>query len=171
MSCRYDYILNDYQGNVRVVISHNCVLEEVNAYYPYGGLLGASSAGVQARKYGGKELDRENGLDWLDSQARMYDPLTGRTPTMDPMSEKYYHLSPYLWCAGNPLRFIDLTGKEYGDHFITANAAAKDFGKIYNALSIMDDRERGAVIYKVINGKSSYYDENGNLIDNKIKEY
>ena len=49
----------------------------------YGGLLGAPATGVQARKYGGKELDRENALDWLDSQARIYDPLTGRTPTMD----------------------------------------------------------------------------------------
>lgn len=77
----------------------------------YGGITGAPATGVQARKYGGKELDRENGLDWLDSQARMYDPLTGRTPTMDPMSEKYYHLSPYLWCSGNPVRNTDPTGE------------------------------------------------------------
>ena len=75
-----------------------------------GGITGAPATVVQARKYGGKELDRENGLDWYDSQARMYDPLIGRTPTMDPMSEKYYHLSPYLWCAGNPIRYTDPTG-------------------------------------------------------------
>ena len=74
------------------------------------------SGNYQLSQYGGKELDRENGLDWLDSHARMYDFIIGRTPTMDPMSEKYYPLSPYLWCAGNPLRFIDLTGKEYCDH-------------------------------------------------------
>ena len=85
MSCRYDHILNDYQRNVRAVVSQNGVLEEVNGNYPYGGLLGAPATGVQARKYGGKELDRENGLDWYDSQARMYDPLIGRTPTQDPM--------------------------------------------------------------------------------------
>ena len=33
------------------------------------------NAGVQPYKYGTKELDRLNGLDWYDSQARMYDPL------------------------------------------------------------------------------------------------
>ena len=85
MLCRYDYILNDYQGNVRAVISQNGVLEEVNGYYPYGGITGAPATGVQPLKYGGKELDRENGLDWYDSQARMYDPLIGRAPTQDPM--------------------------------------------------------------------------------------
>ena len=128
MLCRYDYILNDYQGNVRAVISQNGVLEEVNGYYPYGGITGAPATGVQARKYGGKELDRENGLDWLDSHARMYDPLIGRTPTMDPMSEKYYHLSPHLWCAGNPVKFIDKSGK-----YIMISG--KNGGIAYNAIS------------------------------------
>ena len=39
-SC-YHYRIADYQGNVRAIISQNGVLEEVNGYYPYGGLTGA----------------------------------------------------------------------------------------------------------------------------------
>ena len=108
------YHIKDYQGNVRAVIDHAGVLKEVNNYYPYGALMGGGSvggnAGVQPYKYGGKELDRQNGLDWYDSQARMYDPLLGRTPTMDPLSEKYYSISPYAWCAGNPVYNIDPDG-------------------------------------------------------------
>ena len=61
-------------------------------------------------KHGGKELDRENGLDWYDSQARHYDPTAGRTPTMDSKAESFYSMSPYLWCAGNPVRNIDPDG-------------------------------------------------------------
>lgn len=38
---------------------------------------------------------------------RWYDALIGRTSTLDPKAEKYYNLSPYTWCAGNPVRFID----------------------------------------------------------------
>ena len=38
--------------------------------------------------------------------------LLGRTTTMDPLTEKYYSLSPYLWCAGNPLKFIDPDGND-----------------------------------------------------------
>ena len=67
--------------------------------------------GVQPYKYGAKELDRQNGLDWYDSQARMYDPVLGRTPTMDPKAEDYAPISPYAWCAGNPVRNIDPDGK------------------------------------------------------------
>ena len=72
----------------------------------------------QPYKYGGKELDRENGLDLLDFGARQYDPATGRFTTVDPKAESYYHLSPYLYCAANPIRHIDPSGMEL---FFTGN--------------------------------------------------
>ena len=82
----------------------NDTMVESNEYYPYGGLFSAA-ASAQPYKYGSKELDRTHGLDLYDSQARWYDALTGRTTTMDPLAEKYYSLSPYLWCAGNPVKY------------------------------------------------------------------
>ena len=105
------FYIKDYQGNVRVVLNQANQPVEVNSYYPYGGLMAATTTeGTQPYKYSTKELDRENGLDWYDSKARMYDPTIGRTPTQDPMAEKYYSISPYLWCAGNPITFTDPTG-------------------------------------------------------------
>jgi hypothetical protein len=32
--------------------------------------------------------------------------------TLDPLAEKYYAVSPYAYCANNPVRFIDITGEE-----------------------------------------------------------
>ena len=124
----YYYYIKDYQGNVRAVIDQNGVLKEINNYYPYGGLMGAASTGVQPNKYGGKELDRQNGLDWYDSQARMLDPMVGRTTTMDPLSEKYYSISPYAWCANNPINLID----DNGQAFKAAITAWKYIKKAYN---------------------------------------
>lgn len=72
----------------------------------------AATAGVQPYKYGAKELDRENGLDLYDSHARFYDSMIGRTTSQDPLAEKYSGVSPYLWCAGNPIKFIDKNGKQ-----------------------------------------------------------
>lgn len=108
----FHYHIIDYQGSIRAVIDENGTLEEINHYYPYGGLMGASTMGVQPHKYGAKELDRENGLDLYDSQARHYDPIIPRTTTMDPKSETYYPVSPYTWCAANPLKYIDFDGNE-----------------------------------------------------------
>ncbi len=53
------------------------------------------SGNYQLSQYGGKELDRENGLDWLDSQARIYDFIIGRTPTIDPHNFNLYKISHY----------------------------------------------------------------------------
>lgn len=55
----------------------------------------------------GNILSGENSLDLYDSKARFYDSMIGRTTSQDPLAEKYYHLSPYLWCAANPIKFGD----------------------------------------------------------------
>ena len=52
----------------------------------------------------------ENSLDLYDSHARFYDSMIGRTTSQDPLAEKDYHLSPYLWCAANPIKYIDENG-------------------------------------------------------------
>lgn len=102
--------VKDYQGNVRAVLDQNHNVVERNDYYPYGGLINASDTQLQPYKYSAKELDRENGLDLYDSQARWFDPMLPQTTTQDPLAEKYFSISPYTWCAGNPVRFIDPLG-------------------------------------------------------------
>ena len=104
--------LKDYQGNVRTVLNQNGTVVERNSYYPYGGLIDANESTFQPYKYSSKELDRENGLDLYDSQARWYDSMLPGTTTQDPLAEKYFSISPYIWCAGNPVRFIDPSGKD-----------------------------------------------------------
>ena len=111
---KYHYYIQDHQGNNRVVIDQDGNVEEVNDYYPFGGLLSSSvSNAVQPYKYNGKELDRKNGLDWYDYGARMYDAALGRWHAVDPMSEKYYSWSPYIYCANNPIRYVDPIGMDW----------------------------------------------------------
>ena len=120
----YYFYIKDYQGNIRVVLNQSNQPIELNSYYPYGALMAATATeGSQPYKYSTKELDRENGLDLYDSKTRMYDPTIGRTPTQDPMAEKYYSMSPYLWCAANPITFTDPTGKEILLFGTSANVA------------------------------------------------
>lgn len=108
----YHYYLKDHQGNNRVVLHQNgTTVEQVNHYYPFGGLFGEGvSTSNQAYKYNGKELDRMHGLDWYDYFTRMHDSSLGRFTIMDPLAEKYYSISPYVYCINNPVKFIDLQG-------------------------------------------------------------
>ena len=59
----------------------------------------------------GKETDCETGYSYFG--ARYYDPtlLTSWT-AVDPMADKYPSLSPYNYCAWNPMKLVDPDGEE-----------------------------------------------------------
>ena len=48
----------------------------------------------------------------LDFGARMYDPTTARWTAQDPLAEKYYAVSPYAYCLGNPISLFDPNGTD-----------------------------------------------------------
>ena len=107
----YHYYLKDHLGNNRVVVSPAGTAEQINHYYPFGGLFGESTSGSTQRfKFNGKEFDRTHGVDWYDYGARHMSPDAGRFTTIDPMAEKYYNTSPYAYCANNPINAIDMKG-------------------------------------------------------------
>ena len=60
--------------------------------------------------------------------ARYYESLTGRWLQVDPLNYKYLDLSPYSYCANNPLLLIDPDGKDWLQalgHVLSAIANAK----------------------------------------------
>ena len=46
----------------------------------------------------------------MDFGARFYDPATAIFLQQDPLAEKYYNISPYAYCANNPVNFVDPDG-------------------------------------------------------------
>lgn len=60
----------------------------------------------------GKEKDSETGFYYFG--ARYYDPsLSGLFISIDPMADKYPSLSPYAYCAWNPVKLVDPDGKDF----------------------------------------------------------
>ena len=53
----------------------------------------------------------EKDIDSIDFGARLYSPVIRRWATPDPKSEDWYGISPYAYCAGDPVNFVDPDGK------------------------------------------------------------
>ena len=112
----YCHYIKDYQGNNIAVVKAdaNGAPEVVSAtlMYPFGGELTEMSA-TDRYRFGGKELDTRGGLFHYDFGARHYDPVLPMFNGYDRRAEKYYHLSPFAYCAGNPIRYVDPSGMEW----------------------------------------------------------
>ena len=107
---RYVYV-RDVQGNIRAVVGENNAVAEQTDYYPYGmPMADVNSASAQPFKFGGKELEREGGMDYYDFEARRLDFALGRFTSPDPLCEQTPEVSPYAYCAADPVNFIDPTG-------------------------------------------------------------
>ena len=48
-----------------------------------------------------------HGLNTYDYGARQYNPVTARWDRMDPLCEKYYGVSPYVYCGNDPIKHVD----------------------------------------------------------------
>ena len=120
----YYYYRCDHLGNNREVwpasytwgsTTHAAATVQRTQYYPSGLPWHTNTgigAGVQNRKYNGKEFVEMHGLDEYDSEARWYYPAIMRTTTMDPHCESYYDTSPYAWCGNNPVNAFDPDGRD-----------------------------------------------------------
>ena len=157
----YHYYDRDHQGNIRAVVNSDGTVEQIMNYYPFGTPFSDNTAmnpDYQPYKYNGKEFESMHGRNAYDYGARFYDPLLPTWDRMDPLCEKYYHVSPYAYCLNNPVRFYDKDGCAPGDFFPTVEEAAIDFGLFYNDNSIREKREYGSYIIKVrnMNGEWGY---------------
>ena len=113
----FHYYEKDHLGSVRMVVNENGTIEQVNHYYPFGGVYGDLSynSELQRNKYVGKEFDHMYGLDWYDHGARMYDAARVVWDRIDNSGEKNSDISPYLYCHDNAINKFDPDGND--DYF------------------------------------------------------
>ena len=57
-----------------------------------------------------KESDLAEGI--YTTEYRLYDARVGRWLSVDPLLEKYLGMSPYNYCAGNPVKLVDVDGRQ-----------------------------------------------------------
>ena len=111
--------VTDHLGSVRVVVDGvSGEVVESNDYYPFGSRWNVAAGlkdDTNRFRYNSKEEQFRFGTPYVDYGARQYDPILGRWFAQDPLSEKYYGISPYAFCAGNPVKYLDPDGRYFDD--------------------------------------------------------
>ena len=108
-----EYFHSDAIGSVRLVTDANGQVVQRYDYLPFGEPWG--SAGLETRRFGGKERDVETGLDYFG--ARYYQSQTGRFTSTDPVLDMKGALvdpqqwNRYVYVRNNPLRYVDPDGR------------------------------------------------------------
>ena len=106
-------------GNDGTIDYYVADITSATDYYPFGSPMDGRAFSGEKYRFGfnGKENDDELKGDGnsLDFGARIYDSRLGRWLSLDPLMTKYASLTPYNFCANNPVIFIDPDGKKIVD--------------------------------------------------------
>ena len=107
------YYHTNHLGSTAFVTDNNATITQGFLYAPFGEITTEYNANfgnnvLPKYSFNAKELDEETGMYYYE--ARYYKPpvFTSR----DAMFEKYFWMSPYAYCANNPVKYVDPTGKK-----------------------------------------------------------
>jgi len=166
------YYNKDHLGNNREVLDHRGAVRQVTSYYPFGAPYADDAAisgtGIQPYKYNGKELDLMHGLNTYDYGARQYYSILGRWDRVDPLCERYYSTSPYVYCENDPVNAIDPDGR-FG--FKVLAKAAYKVGKTVakNGLSSLTKSATYAAAFNdVVEDANTVFDSNASTGDRVV---
>ena len=108
---------SDHLGSASWVTDTNGTAYQHLQYMPWGEpLLDQRKSGYTYNTrytFSGKERDEETGYSYFG--ARHYNSDISIWLSVDPMSDKYPGVSPYVYCGNNPVRLLDKDGRDYTD--------------------------------------------------------
>ena len=117
--------IRDHLGSIRTVLditrdtsevsNPTLAILEQNDYLPFGTRVNITAQAYDPAnryRFNGKEEQVTGSLGLTDYGARFYDCILPRWTTQDPLAEKYYSTSPYVFCNNNPVNFVDPDGRK-----------------------------------------------------------
>ena len=107
------YYHPNHLGSTSFVTDQNQNITQGFLYAPFGEITTEYNVNfgnnvIPKYAFNAKELDEETGMYYYE--ARYYAPpaFTSR----DPLFEKYFWMSPYAYCANNPVKYVDPSGED-----------------------------------------------------------
>ena len=102
----------EHLGSSSLITDGTGALTQHIQYVPFGEVFveERTNSWSTPYKFNGKELDEETGLYYY--HARYYDPRLSVWLSVDPLAEKYFWTSSYVYCLNNPVKYTDPDGKQ-----------------------------------------------------------
>ena len=108
-----NYYICDHLGSVRAITdSYGEVLDTFD-YMPYGSEISSTSSTTTDYRFTGKEKQPMFGNSNIYDSFARFQNTYGRFMSIDPKAESFYHISPYTYCAGDPVNLVDPKGTEF----------------------------------------------------------
>ena len=104
---------SDHLGSTSYITDDKANITQYDAYLPYGELLVDEHSSTEdlPYKFNGKQFDEETGLYYYG--ARYMNPMASLWYGVDPLAEKYITTGGYVYTLNNPVKFIDVDGREW----------------------------------------------------------
>ena len=154
------YYHSNHLGSTCYVTDDNATVQQGFLYAPFGEITNEYNSSWQSGvlpkySFNAKELDEETGMYYYEARYMAPPVFISR----DPLFEKYPTISPYTYCANNPVKYVDPTGEEIDESTVTDNIrnlvkSNKEFAKVYKQLK--DDK---TTLFRF--NKMDNLDENG----------
>ena len=139
------YNLEDQIGSSTVRLDINGTIIDKEEYYPFGD-SSLRTFTYKRYRYVGKERDAESGLYYYG--ARYYAAWTCRFISVDPLADKYVHITSYNYADNNPINDFDIDGQQDGNTKQTggSNPAAPTGGTATNSTQTFSKDENGNTV-------------------------
>lgn len=122
---RYEYQHANALGSVILMTDQNQNVIARYEYDAFGAVRAETGTSDNTRKFTGKEWEADSKLYYF--AARYYDPYIGRFTQRDPAGQG---MNWYIYCANNPLKFVDPTGMDIKTTDQLSASAIKELSSI-----------------------------------------
>ena len=155
------YYLTDHLGSTRAIVNkYGQTVEATFDYTPFGVQIVDSQMPTNSTEYrfSGKELQNISDYEIYDFGARQYFPKYAIWSSVDPLSETYYPITPYAYCANNPIKYIDPDGRK----LLFASGVSEQFkSKFEKTIKFMNEHKTSGDIAKLHASETVYYIKEG----------
>ena len=111
---------SDHLGGASWITDHHGLPVQHLQYLPYGEpYVDQRTSGYSERfRFTGKERDEETGYGYFGARYMDHELMT-MWLSVDPMADKYPSISPYAYCAWNPVKLVDPDGNDWYQNELT----------------------------------------------------